>query len=60
MERSKKKKTTQEGLQKDSQSKFAWWQDEVYLNHRMNIIGQNGNNGEHYFWEESWNGENED
>lgn len=55
MEESKKKKTTQEASQKDSQSKFAWWQDEVYLNKRMNIIGQNGNDGQHYFWEESWN-----
>jgi len=55
MEQSKKQKTTQEGSQKDSQSKFKWWQDEVYLNHRMNIIGQNGNDGQHYFWEESWN-----
>ena len=57
MEKLKKKKITQEASQKDSQSKFAWWQDEVYLNERMNIIGQNGNDGQHYFWEESWNKE---
>lgn len=55
MEESKKPKTTQEDLQKNSQSNFAWWQDEVYLNRRMDIIGQNGNDGVHYFWEDSWN-----
>ena len=55
MEESKKPKTTQEDSQKNSQSNFAWWQDEVYLNNRMNIIGQNGNDGVHYFWEDSWN-----
>ncbi len=60
MEGSKKQKTTREDSQKDSQSKFGWWQDEVYLNSRMNIIGQNGNDGIHYFWEDSWNEEYED
>lgn len=60
MEASKKSKTTQEDLQKNSQNKFPWWQDEVYLNRRMNIIGQNGNDGVHYFWEDSWNEEYED
>jgi hypothetical protein len=29
----------------------------MYLNRRMNIIGQNGNDGHHYFWEDSWNEE---
>jgi hypothetical protein len=60
MEESKKPKTTQEDSQKDTPSKFPWWQDEVYMNRRMNIIGQNGNDGVHYFWEDSWNDENED
>ena len=55
MEESKKPKTTQEDSQSDTPSKFKWWQDEVYMNRRMNIIGQNGNDGQHYFWEESWN-----
>ena len=57
MEESKKQKTTREDSQKNSQNKIPWWQDEVYLNRRMNIIGQNGNDGHHYFWEESWNEE---
>ena len=55
MEESKKQKTTQEDSQNATPSKFKWWQDEVYMNRRMNIIGQNGNDGQHYFWEESWN-----
>lgn len=55
MEESKKPKTTQEDSQSATPSKFKWWQDEVYMNRRMNIIGQNGNDGQHYFWEESWN-----
>lgn len=60
MAESKKQKTTQEDLQRDTQSKFKWWQDEVFLNNRVNIIGQNGNDGIHYFWEDSWNEEYED
>jgi hypothetical protein len=60
MAESKKQKTTQEDLQSDTQSKFKWWQDEVFLNNRVNIIGQNGNDGIHYFWEDSWNEEYED
>ena len=60
MGKSKKQKTTQEGSQKGTPDKFGWWQDEVYLNARMNIIGQNGNDGVHYFWEESWNSSTED
>ena len=55
MEESKKQKTTQEGSQNATPSKFKWWQDEVFMNRRMNIIGQNGNDGHHYFWEDSWN-----
>lgn len=27
---------------------IAWRQDEDALNRRMNIVGQNGNTGEHY------------
>jgi hypothetical protein len=57
MEESKKPKTTQEDSQKNSQNKLPWWQNEMYLNRRMNIIGQNGNDGHHYFWEDSWNEE---
>lgn len=60
MEGSKTQKTTQEDSQRDTQSKFKWWQDEVFLNSRVNIIGQNGNDGIHYFWEDSWNEEYED
>lgn len=55
MAESKKQKTTQEDSQSGTPSKFKWWQDEVFMNRRMNIIGQNGNDGQHYFWEESWN-----
>ena len=57
---SKKTKTIQEDSQKGTPSKFKWWQEELYMNHRMNIIGQNGNDGHHYFWEDSWNDEFED
>ena len=60
MAESKKQKTTQEDSQSGTPSKFKWWQDEVFMNRRMNIIGQNGNDGQHYFWEESWNEEYED
>ena len=59
MEESKKPKTTQEVAER-TPSKFPWWQDEVYMNRHMNIIGQNGNDGIHYFWEDSWNEEYED
>lgn len=60
MGKSKKPKTTQEDSPKGTRSKIKWWEEELYLNHRMNIIGQNGNDGHHYFWEDSWNGEFED
>ena len=66
MDTSKKKKTTQEDLRKNSASDhtlrtgdFDWQKHETILNKRMNIIGSNGNNGFHY-WEDSWNDEYED